>query len=210
MEKESGLVYVLTNPAMPGIVKIGLTTRDKIEDRLKELFKTNIPVPFKCEFACQVDDCKKVETALHRAFRPYRFPQREFFKIEPEQAIAILELFDKKDITLEITKEINENTTPEERNAGEKLEKQRRPPLNFKEMGIPIGSSLKFTEEDNIEVEVAGEKKVKYKNNEELFSLTKITKDLLQSDYSVQPTGYWSYNGKNLKDIYDETYTNEE
>ena len=104
MEKETGLVYVLTNPAMPGIVKIGLTTRPKIEDRLKELFTTNVPVPFKCEFACQVDDCNKVETALHKAFRPYRFPQREFFKIEPEQAIAILELFEKKDITAEIGK----------------------------------------------------------------------------------------------------------
>ncbi len=71
MEKDNGLVYVLTNPAMPGIVKIGLTTRLKIEDRLKELFTTNVPVPFKCEFACQVDDCSKVESALHKAFRPF-------------------------------------------------------------------------------------------------------------------------------------------
>lgn len=125
MEKDNGLVYVLTNPAMPGIVKIGLTTRLKIEDRLKELFTTNVPVPFKCEFACQVDDCSKVESALHKAFRPYRFPQREFFKIEPDQAIAILQLFEKKIITAEINKEIIENTTAEQRDAGKKLEKQR-------------------------------------------------------------------------------------
>src|SRR5688572_30455018 len=207
MEKEIGMVYVLTNPAMPGIVKIGLTTRLKIEDRLRELFTTSVPVPFKCEFACQVDDCSKVENALHKAFRPYRFPQREFFKIEPEQAIAILQLFEKKIITAEINQEIKENTTEEERDAGEKLEKQRRPPLNFKDMGIEIGSRLKFTE-NNIEVEVAEEKKVKYLDK--LFSLTKLTKDLLNIDYSVQPTGYWLYNGKNLKDLYDETYSYEE
>lgn len=205
MNAESGMVYVLTNPAMPGIVKIGLTTRDKIDSRLKELFKTNVPVPFKCEFACKVDDCAKVENALHLAFGPYRFPQREFFKIEPDQAIAILKLLEKKEITAEINKEINESTTKEERDAGEKLEKQRRPPLNFKEMGIAVGSQLKFTE-DNTQVEVVEEKKVKYCLNE-TFSLTGVTKKLLNLDYAVQPTGYWLYNGKNLKDIYEETYT---
>jgi len=68
MENVSGMVYVLTNAAMPGIIKIGLTTRDKIDSRLRELFKTNVPVPIKCEFACKIDDCKKVENALHLAF----------------------------------------------------------------------------------------------------------------------------------------------
>lgn len=206
MNKESGMVYVLTNPAMPGIVKIGLTTRDKIDSRLQELFKTNVPVPFKCEFACKVDDCRKVESALHVAFRPYRFPQREFFKIEPDQAIAILKLLEKVEITEEINKEIDESTTLEERAAGEKLEKQRRPPMNFKEMGIPIGSYLKFTE-DNTEVEVVEEKKVKYL--EEIFSLTGVTKKLLNLDYAVQPGSYWTFNGKNLKEIYEETYSND-
>jgi len=203
MNTDSGMVYILTNPAMPGIIKIGLTTRDKIDSRLKELFKTNVPVPFKCEFACKVDDCKKVENALHLAFRPYRFPQREFFKIEPDQAIAILKLLEKVEITDEVNQEINNSTTKEERDAGEKLEKQRRPPLNFKEMGIAIGACLKFTE-DNIEVEVVEEKKVNYLD--EVFSLTGVTKKLLNLEYAVQPTGYWTYNGKNLKDLYEETY----
>jgi hypothetical protein len=207
MDIENGMVYVLTNPAMPGIVKIGLTTRGKIDGRLKELFKTNVPVPFKCEFACQVDDCRKVESALHIAFRPYRFPQREFFKIEPDQAIAILRLLEKKDITAEINQEINESTTKEERAAGEKLEKQRRPPLNFKEMGVGVGSHLRFIEGD-IEVEVIEEKKVKYQD--EIYSLTGITKKLMNLEHSIQPTGYWFFNGKNLKEIYEETYGNDD
>lgn len=86
-----GLVYLLTNPAMPGIVKIGLTTRDDMQQRLNELFTTGVPVPFDCVFACEVDDCKAVEDALHIAFGPNRIhPKREFFKIEPEQPLAIL------------------------------------------------------------------------------------------------------------------------
>lgn len=206
MEKVSGMVYCLTNPAMPGIVKIGITTREKMDGRLKELFKTNVPVPFKCEFACKVDDCKKVEDALKVAFRPYRFPNREFFKIEPEQAIAILKLLEKVEITSEINREIDASITKEEKEAGDKLERQRRPPLNFMEMKIPMGSRLKFTE-DETEVEVIEEKKVKYLD--EIFSLTGVTKKLLNLDYAVQPGSYWTYNGKNISDIYEETYPRE-
>ncbi|MFT7387743.1 MAG: hypothetical protein ACI8VC_000984 [Candidatus Endobugula sp.] len=43
---EAGIVYVLTNPAMPGIVKIGKTSRDSVDARLNELYSTGVPVPF--------------------------------------------------------------------------------------------------------------------------------------------------------------------
>ena len=33
-----GIVYVLTNPVMPDLVKIGMTNRDTIDARMKELF----------------------------------------------------------------------------------------------------------------------------------------------------------------------------
>ena len=39
----SGIVYVLTNPAMPGLVKIGMTTRDNLDARMKELYGTGSP-----------------------------------------------------------------------------------------------------------------------------------------------------------------------
>ena len=38
-----GIVYVLTNPAMPDLVKIGMTNRDTIDARMKELFNTSVP-----------------------------------------------------------------------------------------------------------------------------------------------------------------------
>lgn len=206
-----GIVYVLTNSAMPGLVKIGMTTRESIDTRMKELYSTGVPVPFDCVYACEVkvSDCAKIEKALHKAFEPNRInANREFFTIKPEQATAILELFDRKDITNEVTAEIENDLTPEDKVAGEKIKSNRRPPMNYREMGIDVGAKLIFVKDPSVHVIISGDKKVSY-NGEEL-SLTAVTKKLLGITHALQPTAYWEYEGKNLRDIYDETYTLEE
>lgn len=206
-----GIVYVLTNPAMPGLVKIGMTTRDNIDARMRELYGTGVPVPFECKYACKVksSDCAKIERALHTAFAPNRINiNREFFQIRPEQAMAILELFNREDITQEVTEEIDNDLTADDKTASERIHSSRRPPLNFNEMGIRVGEKLVFVRDNNIEVFVADEKKISYQNM--VYSLTGITKKILGITHSIQPTGYWMYEGRNLRDIYDETYTLEE
>jgi hypothetical protein len=206
-ETKQGIVYVLENPAMPGLVKIGQTTND-IKDRMKELNTTGVPLPFKCLFACEVNDRKLVEDALHKAFYPNRInPKREFFEIDPEQAIVILRLFSKKDITPTVNAEIDELFTDAEKEASEQYQK-RRPPLNFKEMGIPIGAKLVLTYDDiSAEVYVSSDRKVKTVDSDEEKSLTRITQEILKLENSIQPTRYWSYEGKSLNAYYNETYT---
>lgn len=202
-----GIVYVLTNPAMPDMVKIGMTSRESMDARLRELYNTSVPVPFECEYACRVKNYQEVERALHLAFHPYRIhPQREFFRINPEQAIAILKLLDRgSDITAEVSNELNNDLTEQDRTAGEQMKKMRRPPLNFVELGIPIGSQLRFIEDDKVVIaEVSGEKKVAVNGAE--TSLTAITRELLGLEYSIQPSPYWTYNGRKLLDIYNDTY----
>lgn len=204
---KQGIVYLLSNPAMPGIIKIGLTQRDSLDDRLRELFTTAVPVPFECEYACKVDDCDKVERALHIAFRPSRIhPQREFFSIDPEQAAAILELLKTADVTSTVNEEINKSTSKIDRDAGEQLKRQRRPPLNFVKMGIPTGSVLVFVsgENESSTALVSSEKKVRYNDGE--YSLSRLTRELLGIDYNVNPTRYWSYAGRSLSEYYNDTY----
>jgi hypothetical protein len=80
-----GIVYVLTIPAIPGLVKIGKTARGSIDARLSELYSSGVPVPFECAYAAKVADQTTVEKSFHFAFAPYRInAKREFFPIEPD------------------------------------------------------------------------------------------------------------------------------
>ena len=98
--KNAGIVYLLINEAMPGLVKIGKTTRNDPQLRVDELYNASVPVPFECVLAMRVDDPSSVELALHTAFGPQRVnPRREFFKIDPEQAVAILRIIGSEDVT---------------------------------------------------------------------------------------------------------------
>ena len=85
-EKQEGIVYVLENAAMPGIVKIGRTSRDTIEERLGELYSTGVPVPFDCVYAAKVADAERVEKALQDAFGPYdRSGGLEYLRVVEER-----------------------------------------------------------------------------------------------------------------------------
>jgi len=199
------IVYVLSNSAMPGIVKIGKTTQADVKTRMNQLYTTGVPVPFECVFAIEVTDCSKVESALHIAFGPSRInPNREFFKIDPEQAIAILKLLGQKDVTPQVSAELNNNVSQAEKDSGKKLKK--RPNMDFLEMNIPEGSELLF-EDGATTVIIKDNKKVIY--NEEIMTLTAATRKVMDIDYSVQPSPHWTFDGKLLKDVYNETYSDE-
>jgi len=200
---DDGLVYLLSNPAMPGLVKIGMTERKGVKSRMRELFSTGVPVPFECNYAGKVSNPKKVESALHQAFGPYRInPKREFFEIEPDQAIVLLKLICTEDITPQFIKVIDSEDSVS-KDAGTRLARKKRPRFNFIEMEIPVGSILNFSQGDAT-CEVVDLRKVSFLG--EIMSLTKATRMLLQNDYDVKPSGYWLFNGKRLNDIYNETY----
>jgi hypothetical protein len=197
------VVYVLTNPAMPGMVKIGRTSQDDAKTRIDQLYTTGVPVPFNLEFVCKVPNSEEVEKALHLAFAPHRInPKREFFTIEAIQAIAILKLLHVQDATAEIE---NQPTTLEksEVNAGIQYSKKKSPNLNFDEMQIPVGSVL-TCKSSPLTATVLNSKKVEV-NGEEM-SLTAATRQALDIQYSVAPCPYWLFNGQSLSEIYDNTY----
>lgn len=196
------VVYVLTNPAMPGMVKIGQTQQDEADTRLRQLYSTGVPFPFTLEYACQVPNGDEVERALHEAFGPYRVnPRREFFQIEPLQAIAILKLL-HQDATDELAAELSTQDQADVA-AGEAYRARRRPNFDFLEMGVPVGSQLSCTGAD-VTVEVIGRKKVRMNGAE--LSLSAATQQALNVAYQIAPLPNWRFNGRLLRDIYEETY----
>jgi hypothetical protein len=188
---------------MPGLVKIGRTSQEDVSTRLSQLYSTGVPVPFELKFACRVQNSEEVESVLHIAFGPQRInPKREFFSIDPEQAIAILKLLHTEDATAEFAAKTT--GIDEQDLAAAEVLRLRRPNLDFHLMGIPNGAVLDCLSA-NATVTVVGPRKVRYGDTE--TSLCGATRQVLQLDYNIQPSPHWAYNGKRLKDLYEETYS---
>jgi hypothetical protein len=86
-----GYVYVLTNPSIPGLVKIGHTRRNP-NKRAEELSKgTGVPTPFCVAYRRKVYDCYAVERKVHAQLRKKQVDaNREFFKLSVEEARAVI------------------------------------------------------------------------------------------------------------------------
>lgn len=77
-----GFVYVLSNPSMPNIYKIGMTDRSPSQ-RMAELnSSTSIPSEFNLILCAEVIDARSIELMLHRELDHARVNQkREFFSL---------------------------------------------------------------------------------------------------------------------------------
>ena len=88
---KAGWLYVITSPSLPGLTKIGCTRRLNPSIRIKELSSSSIPEPFHAHCFVFSDDCFELENNIHKYFDKERVnPDREFFRIEPKEAIDVL------------------------------------------------------------------------------------------------------------------------
>jgi TPR repeat protein len=86
-----GFVYVMTNPSLKGLVKVGRTTRPPSE-RVYELSSaTGVPTPFQLVYFAEFADCSHAERALHALFTEMGVRingAREFFRLPVHEAVA--------------------------------------------------------------------------------------------------------------------------
>ena len=189
------IIYVLTNEAMPGYVKIGKTNTN-LEQRIRDLSaSTSVPLPFTPFYACTVSNATFVERQLHDAFGDNRVnPKREFFAIDPERVVAALKLAQIKDITPghDIV------DSPEDQRALDEA-RQIRGRFNFDMVDIPLGAELYFSRDDTITARVigrTGSESIEYNGRRTSLSLS--AQELLGYKYGVAGTEYWSYEGETL------------
>ena len=88
---KAGWLYVISSPSLPGLTKIGCTRRLNPSIRIKELSSSSLPEPFHAHCFVFSDDCFELENNIHKYFDKERVnPNREFFRIEPKEAIDVL------------------------------------------------------------------------------------------------------------------------
>lgn len=87
-----GFVYILSNPAMPGFVKIGYTTYIP-EKRVDELSgATGVPKRFILQYWCLTQDPEDVERRVHERLARMRVSNdREFFEMSVPDAIVLID-----------------------------------------------------------------------------------------------------------------------
>ena len=87
-------VYILSNPTLPNMLKIGYTKHEP-ETRAKQISaSTGVALPYKVEWAFQCFNGEQLEQEVHQELASYRVNQnREFFDIplvEAQEAIEKL------------------------------------------------------------------------------------------------------------------------
>lgn len=187
----SEIVYILINEAMPGYVKIGMTN-SSVEERMSQLDRTNLPLPFECYYACEVENAHEEERWLHSIFSDRRVRDgREFFKIDPERVVVAIQRIQKKDIT---PKDFI-SVTKEEENEIEEV-KSIRARFDFKHYGIPLNEIITFTRDNSIQAKVLENNKIEINN--EVTSLSASAQKFLGYKKGVAGTLYWMYEGETL------------
>lgn len=86
-----GYVYILINPSMPGLIKVGRTLRDA-RARARELSTTGVPTPFQLAFELFSEEHERLESEVHRGLADFRVTtNREFFRYPLDRAIDLLQ-----------------------------------------------------------------------------------------------------------------------
>ena len=192
------IVYILTNEAMPGYIKIG-RTETSVEQRMAELDKTSVPLPFQCFYAAKVDDFARVERTLHTAFGDSRVrPSREFFQLDPYKAKVVLELIALEDVTPR-----DDSATDEEGREALQKASRRGFRFNFADYGIPIGSTLHHSQDKNITCQVVDATNVEFRGDVVSISRAAGLANIERGGSSsfLNGANYWLFEEETLSSI---------
>jgi len=190
-----GFIYILTNPAIAGLVKIGMT--GDVQKRIQEFNRfTAIPQPFQLYASYETKDAKATEQfvfdiidTINPGLRKRdkleggKNRVREFFKLKPETAYEILKkiaVFTKTTKKLKLavntqTQQKKKDSTPTKRN--------RRCNRTFSELNIPVGSSIAFENNPEYTCETADEKNtVRYRGT--TYAISALAKNIYKEVYA--------------------------
>jgi hypothetical protein len=198
VDDKPGKVYILTNQAMPGYIKIGKTFAEDVETRMKGLDRSGVPLPFECYYAAAVPDADALEKSLHSAFEDVRArSNREFFKLDPHRARVIIKLLEIEDVTP------REQVVSEPGDA-EALVKSasKAGRFRFSIADVPVGATLTFSRDEARTAVVLDDNNIEFEG--QVTSLSRSALEIMHElgyDWkTVDGTSFWLYEGQTLKE----------
>lgn len=207
-----GYIYVMTNPCLHDMVKIGYAS--DVEARRKQLSTTALPFEYEIyatyETSGQLED-KKLHELIDTLNPKLRLAKnREFFAMSAEKAYQLLEAIaiisgsaDKLKRVVPMQGEGTVSSTRKQPHC-QGSSGRKRPAINFKKCGIPVGVELVFIDDNSVRVAVVDAEKNKVKYNGETTSLSPLA-EKLRNVSAIQGASVFTYNGKKITDIAEET-----
>lgn len=90
-------VYILTNPVIPDMVKIGYTKLDPFNRAIQVSRGTGVPIGYDVEWAYRCYKGERIEREVHKYFKEFRVSaNREFFRVSVEDAKLIIKQIGEK------------------------------------------------------------------------------------------------------------------
>ncbi len=189
-----GYIYIMTNPALQDMVKIGYAT--DVETRRQQLSTTALPYEYEVyatyETSGNLED-KKLHKMIDNLNPDLRVSKnREFFVMSPEDAYELLEAIAVISGSQDKLKRVKAAKSSK---ASQTI---RRPAIDFYKCGLKDGDQLVCTEDPSIVVTVKGEHKVLY--GDEITSLTAIMRKI-KGYKNIAGPSYFTHKGEPLTDI---------
>lgn len=159
-----GKIYVLTNDSMPDYIKIGFTSSEEVETRMKQLDTTGLPLPFRLHACIEIDNAQQLEKLAHDVFEAQRArPNREFFLMEAETAVKYFRAISLNDagarwiaVGQQMIDETGQ-TLPDDR-----VVKPKQVRFTFGSAGVPLGALINFSREPSFQATVVSETEVEF------------------------------------------------
>jgi HPt (histidine-containing phosphotransfer) domain-containing protein len=92
-EQMKGFIYVMTNPTVPGLAKVGMTTRDPTTRQGELSQATGVASPFTLVYSQPVMNCRAAEVWVHETLELAGFrhaANREFFNAPLHEIVRIV------------------------------------------------------------------------------------------------------------------------
>jgi len=217
---EKGVLYILTNPSYKEpMVKIGMTSVFNGPSRIKQLYGTGVPTPFKVEYAVTVgtvEQAQQLESLCFDTFKNVRVnPKREFFWVEVGRAISqvdscVFHFPYSEDVTAHLQGKFDSGDVIYEDEDGEESSTSRNM-VDFLELGIPMGSTLIYAHDSGLTATVVARRKLEFEDK--LWSPSKLTGYLYknrQENKYLSAQLHWTYEGELLRTIMESASEKEE